>query len=280
MKAASASGCRAHSEVLRQHQLSPGWSLATVYLHVSAAASGNVAASREVTLGRFNRNINIDLNVNLKATPDLLAVAPTYVFGTPILGGQLAVSLMGILGRPFTALDGTLTLTGPNGGTITRQGEFDTRTAFGDLYPQASLKWNAGVHNFMTYVTGDIPVGAYDPTRLANVGIGHGAIDGGGGYTYFNPATGHEFSAVAGFTYNFKNQRHEYQNGDRLPHRLGRIAVPLQAGSGRPRRLRLSAAHRRAAAADLGEFRVARGRHRPADRVICSRSATCRDIST
>ena len=50
--------------------LSPGWSLATVYLHVSAAASGNVAASREVTLGRFNRNINIDLNVNLKATPD------------------------------------------------------------------------------------------------------------------------------------------------------------------------------------------------------------------
>jgi hypothetical protein len=39
----------------------------------------------------------------------------------------------------------------------------------------------------MTYVTGDIPVGAYDPTRLANLGIGHGAIDGGGGYTYFNP---------------------------------------------------------------------------------------------
>ena len=37
--------------------------------------------------------------------------------------------------------------------------------------------------------------------------------DGGGGYTYFNPQTGHEFSAVAGFTYNFKNQDTQYQNG-------------------------------------------------------------------
>ena len=45
----------------------PGWSLATVFLHVSARASGNVAAAREVTLGRFNRNVLVDLNVNLKA---------------------------------------------------------------------------------------------------------------------------------------------------------------------------------------------------------------------
>ena len=77
----------------------------------------------------------------------------------------------------------------------------------------ASLKWNAGVHNFMTYVTGDIPVGAYESTRLVNLGIGHAAIDSGGGYTYFNPATGHEFSAVAGFTDNFKNLDTNYQNG-------------------------------------------------------------------
>ena len=65
----------------------------------------------------------------------------------------------------------------------------------------------------MTYITGDIPVGAYDSTRLSNIGIGHGAIDGGGGYTYFNPQTGHEFSAVLGFTYNFENQSTQYQNG-------------------------------------------------------------------
>jgi hypothetical protein len=77
----------------------------------------------------------------------------------------------------------------------------------------ASLKWNAGVHNFMTYVTGDLPVGAHESTRLVNLGIGHAAIDSGGGYTYFNPATGQEFSTVAGLTYNFKNLDTNYQNG-------------------------------------------------------------------
>ena len=99
--------------------LTPGWSLATVFLHVSAAASGNVAAAREVTLGRFNRNVLVDLNVNLKANISLLAVVPTYVFAQPVLGGQLSVSMMGVLARPFVALDGALTLTGPAGGTIT-----------------------------------------------------------------------------------------------------------------------------------------------------------------
>jgi hypothetical protein len=70
-----------------------------------------------------------------------------------------------------------------------------------------------GVNNFMTYITGDAPVGAYDSKRLANLGIGHGAIDAGGGYTYFDPKTGHEFSAVLGFTYNLENTTTQYQNG-------------------------------------------------------------------
>lgn len=65
----------------------------------------------------------------------------------------------------------------------------------------------------MIYAMGDIPVGDYDPTRLANLGLGHGAIDGGGGYSYFNPQTGNELSTVAGFTYNFENTALQYQNG-------------------------------------------------------------------
>ena len=75
------------------------------------------------------------------------------------------------------------------------------------------LKWNAGVNNFMTYITGDMPAGAYDSARLANIGIGHWAVDVGGGYTYFDPTTGHEASAVLGFTYNFINPSTQYQNG-------------------------------------------------------------------
>jgi hypothetical protein len=85
--------------------------------------------------------------------------------------------------------------------------------AFGDLVPQFALRWNAGVNNYMTYITGYIPVGAYQSNRLANLGIGHWAIDAGGGYTYFDPKTGHEASAVLGFTYNFVDPSTQYQNG-------------------------------------------------------------------
>ena len=49
---------------------------------------------------------------------------------------------------------------------------------------------------------GDIPVGNYNSSNLANLGIGHGAADGGAGYTYFDPQAGHEFSVVTGLTYN------------------------------------------------------------------------------
>src|SRR5262249_11624530 len=54
---------------------------------------------------------------------------------------------------------------------------------------------------------------ASEPEALLHIGIGHGAIDAGVGYTYLNPQTGHEFSGVLGFTYNFTNQSTQYQNG-------------------------------------------------------------------
>jgi len=192
----------------------PGWSLGSIYYHTSVNAGGNVAAAKEIEIGRFMPNVNVNLNLNLHAQADLLLLAPTYTFATPVLGGQFAISMMGLYGRNSVDLNGALTLGAAGVVLASRMGSFsDTTTGFGDLYPTATLKWNNGVHNWMTYMTGDIPVGYYDPNRLANIGIGHGAIDGGGGYTYLNPATGHEFSGVGGFTYNFKNQDTQYQNG-------------------------------------------------------------------
>jgi hypothetical protein len=191
----------------------PGWSGAAIYYHTTVGASGAVAAARQIQIGRIPANAAVSLNANLNAQADLAFLNSTYTFATPVLGGQLAIGMTGLFGRSSASIDGTLTTAiGPL--VTTRTGFIgDAITSVGDLYPMATLKWNAGVHNYMTYVTGDIPVGAYDPSRLANLGIGHAAIDGGGGYTYFNPATGHEFSAVAGFTYNFKNQDTNYQNG-------------------------------------------------------------------
>jgi hypothetical protein len=198
----------------------PGWSLATIYYHTSVSAGADVARAREFTLGRVpaNLTVNANLNLSVNATGNLGFVIPSYVFATPVLGGQASVSLVGAYGVVGTSLAGTLSgvVMGPFGGTIpfARSDTInDTTWGFGDLIPQFALRWNAGVNNFMTYVTGDIPVGAYQSTRLSNLGIGHGAIDAGGGYTYFNPQTGHEFSGVLGFTYNFKNTATQYQNG-------------------------------------------------------------------
>jgi hypothetical protein len=191
----------------------PGWSFASIYYHTSVSAGGDVAASRQATIGRFNRTVTVDLNAELKGRADLVLLNVNHVFQTPVLGGQFALGMTGLVGRPNNSIAGTLTASVGNF-TTTRTGSIDdARTGFGDLYPMATLRWNRGVHNYMVYATGDIPVGTYDPNRLANIGIGHGAADGGVGYTYFNPQTGREFSAVTGLTYNFKNTDTDYRNG-------------------------------------------------------------------
>jgi hypothetical protein len=188
----------------------PGWAVAAIYYHTSVSASGAAAAAREFQVGGFSRTVNINLNLSLSGQADLVFLAPSYTFAQPVFGGQLAVTLASVYGRNSASLAGTLT--GPLGNTFSgfRQ---DTLVSVGDLYPTVSLKWNQGVHNFMVYGSGDIPVGDYDPSRLANLGIGHGAIDAGAGYTYLNPATGNEFSGIGGFTYNFLNPDTNYQSG-------------------------------------------------------------------
>jgi hypothetical protein len=191
----------------------PGFSFATMYYHTTVSAGADVAAARQVTRGNITANLSANLTGNLNADADLVMAIPSYVFATPVLGGQAAVALIVPMGRNTVSVDATLTgALGPFPFAVSG-GSSDSVTGFGDLIPQASLRWNAGAHNFMTYVTGDVPVGAYDSRRLGNLGIGHGAIDAGGGYTYFNPQTGQEFSAVLGFTYNFLNQSTKYQNG-------------------------------------------------------------------
>jgi hypothetical protein len=191
----------------------PGWAVASVYYHTTVSAGSDVAAAREIQIGRFNPTLSVNLNANLHASADLAIIVPSYTFATPVLGGQLAVQMGTITGSTSANVNGTLTASLPPFTLMRTDNIGDSLTGFGDLYPLASLKWNMGVNNFMTYITGDIPVGNYSSTSLANLGLGHGAIDAGGGYTYFNPATGHEFSAVAGFTYNFINPVTQYQSG-------------------------------------------------------------------
>jgi len=195
----------------------PGWSLTSVYYHTSVSAGADVARAREFQIGRLPVTATAIASASVNARGDFGFALPTYTLATPVLGGQLTLGAVGIYGRVDTSLQGGVT-----GSFATPLGTFpfsrfdtisDSVTGFGDVWPLATLRWNNGVHNYMTYITGDIPVGAYDSTRMSNIGIGHGAIDAGAGYTYLNPQTGHEFSGVLGFTYNFANQSTQYQNG-------------------------------------------------------------------
>jgi hypothetical protein len=178
---------------------SPGWSFASIYYHTSVDAGANVA-------------LPLDGQVvsGLDASGDVGIISPAYTLPSPVLGGQAQLALLGLAAGVDVSVQATLT--GPKGNIISGRRE-DSVTGFGDMIPVANLKWNDGVSNYMIYLTGDVPVGDYNSHRLANVGIGHGAIDGGAGYTYLNQKTGLEFSGTFGLTGNFENFDTNYTNG-------------------------------------------------------------------
>jgi hypothetical protein len=177
----------------------PGFSVATINYFTTVSAGRNID---------FQHGSAIFAGVGANA--DLGLIIPSFVFANPVLNGQLAVALVTMVGHNETSA--AATVRGPLGGVLSGS-LTDEVTGVGDLVPQMSLRWNFGVNNFMTYITGDAPVGDYQPLRLANLGIGHGAVDAGGGYTYFDPTTGREFSAVGGFTYNLINPMTQVQSG-------------------------------------------------------------------
>jgi hypothetical protein len=191
----------------------PGWALGTIYIHSSVEAGGNVAASRAINFPNRSVNLNVNLQANLDADVDVGILSPSYVFATPVWGGQFAVALLGIYGRQQATIDATVNGNlGPIGFSAQRSVS-QSLDAFGDIFVQPTLRWNQGVHNYIVYAMTNFPVGAYDSTRLVNLGLGHWSVDAGGGYTYLNPATGREFSVVTGLTYNFENPDLNYQNG-------------------------------------------------------------------
>jgi hypothetical protein len=175
---------------------SPGWSLPLVYYNYGGGASKG--AQRVLPNGQVTGS--------LSESADSLFITPTYTVGTTtILGAVPSFSMAFAPG--YTSASANLGV-GPL--SLSRS---DSVWGGSDLFPTAQLYWDRGVNNFMAYLTGDIPVGNYNPNRLANVGLGHGAIDGGGAYTYLNTKSGTEFSATLGFTGNFENPSTDYTNG-------------------------------------------------------------------
>jgi hypothetical protein len=176
----------------------PGFSFEAIFYGRTASATAGTDFSR-------GGGLLVGVNTN----EQYLFLTPSYAFAEPVLHGQLSVGVTFSAGRASTSVWSVLT--GPGGGTLSSASS-DSAAGISDLYPIASLKWRLGSHNVMAYTTASVPVGAYDPNRLAGVGLGHWAVDAGMGYTFL-PESGFEFSITAGLTYNFINPSTQYQSG-------------------------------------------------------------------
>jgi hypothetical protein len=256
----------------------PGWSMAEVYYHTTVSAFGAVAAAREIQIGRFSPTVNVSFNASFHAQADLLFLNPTYTFATPVLGGQFAMGVTGIFGRSAATIDGTLT-TGIGAFAATRMGCIgDSVTSVGDLYPMMTLKWNSGVHNFVTYATGDIPVGAYDPTRLAKHRHRSRRYRRRRRLHLLESGDWAHVLRCCGIYLQFQESRYAGSERYRFPFRLERGAISFEAGFCRPRRI--LPINKSRTIRVKGQFLVVSDRassewvRRSA---ISSRSATCRD---
>src|SRR5436190_17187435 len=72
----------------------PGWTLATIYYHTTVSAGPDVAFARQVHRGQITVPFSGNLNATLNADANLGFAIPTYVFATPVLGGQFAAAMI------------------------------------------------------------------------------------------------------------------------------------------------------------------------------------------
>lgn len=175
----------------------PGWTVTLLPYYYSGSAEHSRTFPRGDTLV-----------TGVDSHAGLINMQLAYAWDTRLFGGVPMIGVSWGAGNNGTSAHLLASLPSANPLAVS-----DSVNGGTDLYPIATLSWNKDDDNWMVYLTGDIPVGAYDAKRLSNIGIGHGAIDAGGGYTYLNQKTGFEFSAVAGLTYNLKNPQTSYRNG-------------------------------------------------------------------
>ena len=225
----------------------PGFSMPLVFYNYGGSAG------RGVTLPRGHL-----FTAGLNGSFDGLFLVPTYTPDTMILGARPNFSIA--FAPSYSSTTANVGL-GPLSASRS-----DSLFGGSDLYPTAQLYWNLGVHNFMTYLAGDIPVGSYNPNQLSSIGIGHGAIDIGGAYTYLNEKTGTEVSATLGFTKNFENPSTDYTNGTDAHLDLGAAQFLNEQFFVGSRGILLSTVDGRPGTArDPRPKRIAHARRRPAD---------------
>jgi hypothetical protein len=151
-----------------------GFSFGNLLYYSQVSAGGNVAFAKQVPLDNINVNFNGNFNANVHGSAEpLYMAAPRYTFATPVFSGQANVSLAIPYGRTEASVDatimGNLGLGGP--GFAVGRSLTQAITGICDMSPMASLRWNFGVNNFMTYLTGNLTTGRYDQGRGSSISV-------------------------------------------------------------------------------------------------------------
>jgi len=118
----------------------------------------NASSRSRESPGNPSASVAATFSGNLSAPSDLGIVLPTYTFATPVFGSQATVGVLGSYGVVSTSLAGTLAARSACRGSAASRSRGSTASVdavwgFGDLMPIASLRWNAGVNNYMVYLT-------------------------------------------------------------------------------------------------------------------------------
>ena len=181
---------------------SPGFSIPLVYYHADASAS----ATHHFVIGG-------QLVAGIDEQSSLLFLTPTWAFPHAFWAADAELAVGWAVGRVAVRVSGVIDCTGTQCPPSLSRTKSGSQWGGSDLDPTFSLKWVHGDNNQMAYLLANVPTGAYEVDRLANIGLNHWAIDGGYGYTYLDEKSGHELSVVAGVTYNFDNPATHHRSG-------------------------------------------------------------------
>ena len=158
----------------------------------------NLFYSADVSTAVLQGTINASLDV--QAYYSLLQ--GLYVWDAPALNGRFAIG--GYLPLGYASLNASI-------GPLTVSGkEFN----FGDagVLP-ASFYWNSGNFHFNLYELIIAPTGQYSASNVVNIGRNYWSFDTVLGLTWFNPASGTEFSVAPGIMFNTRNDATDYKTG-------------------------------------------------------------------
>ncbi|MGL4311595.1 MAG: SphA family protein, partial [Paracoccaceae bacterium] len=171
--------------------------------------------------------------VDTHTKADLLKLNATFSFDTTLWGGQPALTVT------LPVISGDLTFDGSLASGLS-QTFSDSNSGIGDLTVTPMLGWARGNHHWLVAASLFFPTGEYDTAtvnipdrqiKVANLGKNRFAFDPVVAYTYLDPTTGREFSAVGGVTFSAENDATDYQTAPEahleltamqyLPNRLG-----------------------------------------------------------